>query len=144
MRRFAKPLYGLTPVPRVRIPPSPPCFQLLTCHQITSQISYAGISTNRTIFSCACRICCSANVPYLIVVRMSVCLISFLCTLRGVPTSSSHDRNVWRKQCELIWPMPAFEAAFRSACLLAMRGDLPRPHLPMFVLERSQIEQCQS
>ena len=24
MRRFAKPLYGLTPVPRVRIPPSPP------------------------------------------------------------------------------------------------------------------------
>ena len=26
MRRFAKPLYGLTPVPRVRIPPSPPAF----------------------------------------------------------------------------------------------------------------------
>src|ERR1700704_929721 len=26
MRRFAKPLYGLTPVPRVRIPPSPPDF----------------------------------------------------------------------------------------------------------------------
>src|SRR3954463_7055087 len=26
MRRFAKPLYGLTPVPRVRIPPSPPVF----------------------------------------------------------------------------------------------------------------------
>src|ERR1035438_1151719 len=26
MRRFAKPLYGLTPVPRVRIPPSPPEF----------------------------------------------------------------------------------------------------------------------
>src|ERR1700686_2968742 len=24
MRRFAKPLYGLIPVPRVRIPPSPP------------------------------------------------------------------------------------------------------------------------
>jgi hypothetical protein len=24
MRRFAKPLYGLTPVPRVRIPASPP------------------------------------------------------------------------------------------------------------------------
>ena len=24
MRRFAKPLYGLTPVPGVRIPPSPP------------------------------------------------------------------------------------------------------------------------
>ena len=23
---FAKPLYGLTPVPRVRIPPSPPLF----------------------------------------------------------------------------------------------------------------------
>jgi hypothetical protein len=23
-KRFAKPLYGLTPVPRVRIPPSPP------------------------------------------------------------------------------------------------------------------------
>ena len=30
MRRFAKPLYGLTPVPRVRIPPSPPYFQSLT------------------------------------------------------------------------------------------------------------------
>jgi hypothetical protein len=32
---IAKPLYGLTPVPRVRIPPSPPVFQLLTsltCH----------------------------------------------------------------------------------------------------------------
>ena len=28
MRRFAKPLYGLTPVPRVRIPPSPP---VLSC-----------------------------------------------------------------------------------------------------------------
>ena len=39
MRRFAKPLYGLTPVPRVRIPPSPPSFQLLTVHQITLQIS---------------------------------------------------------------------------------------------------------
>src|ERR1700751_1940041 len=30
MRRGAKPLYGLTPVPRVRVPPSPPDFQLLT------------------------------------------------------------------------------------------------------------------
>ena len=29
MRRFAKPLYGLKPVPRVRIPPSPPEFQAL-------------------------------------------------------------------------------------------------------------------
>src|ERR1700722_7964122 len=28
MRRFAKPLYGLTPVPRVRIPPSPPDFSI--------------------------------------------------------------------------------------------------------------------
>jgi putative SOS response-associated peptidase YedK len=28
MRRFAKPLYGLTPVPRVRIPPSPPVILL--------------------------------------------------------------------------------------------------------------------
>src|SRR5271169_2416393 len=28
MRRFAKPLYGLTPVPRVRIPPSPPLLLL--------------------------------------------------------------------------------------------------------------------
>jgi hypothetical protein len=25
-KRIAKPLYGLTPVPRVRIPPSPPDF----------------------------------------------------------------------------------------------------------------------
>ena len=30
MRRFAKPLYWLIPVPRVRIPPSPPLFQILT------------------------------------------------------------------------------------------------------------------
>src|SRR5271168_5205440 len=30
MRRFAKPLYGLTPVPRVRIPPSPPYTTQLT------------------------------------------------------------------------------------------------------------------
>src|SRR5580692_2984103 len=29
MRRFAKPLYGLTPVPRVRIPPSPPFLFIL-------------------------------------------------------------------------------------------------------------------
>src|SRR5207244_1903077 len=27
MRRFAKPLYGLKPVPRVRIPPSPPVLE---------------------------------------------------------------------------------------------------------------------
>ena len=32
MRRFAKPLYGLTPVPRVRIPPSPP--RSLDCREI--------------------------------------------------------------------------------------------------------------
>jgi hypothetical protein len=32
MRRFAKPLYGLTPVPRVRIPPSPPAS--LNCREI--------------------------------------------------------------------------------------------------------------
>src|SRR5271154_2507095 len=32
MRRFAKPLYGLTPVPRVRIPPSPP--RSLNCREI--------------------------------------------------------------------------------------------------------------
>jgi hypothetical protein len=32
MRRFAKPLYGLTPVPRVRIPPSPPVpFASMSC-----------------------------------------------------------------------------------------------------------------
>ena len=33
MRRFAKPLYGLKPVPRVRIPPSPPdfVFHAFTC-----------------------------------------------------------------------------------------------------------------
>jgi hypothetical protein len=27
VKTIAKPLYGLTPVPRVRIPPSPPYFQ---------------------------------------------------------------------------------------------------------------------
>src|ERR1017187_6506721 len=32
MRRFAKPVYGLTPVPRVRIPPSPP--RSLDCREI--------------------------------------------------------------------------------------------------------------
>jgi hypothetical protein len=32
MRRFAKPLYGLTPVPRVRIPPSPP--RSLNCGEV--------------------------------------------------------------------------------------------------------------
>ena len=32
MRRFAKPLYGLTPVPRVRIPASPP--HSLDCREI--------------------------------------------------------------------------------------------------------------
>ena len=31
MRRFAKPLYGLTPVPRVRIPASPP--RSLNCRE---------------------------------------------------------------------------------------------------------------
>jgi len=36
---LAKPLYGLTPVPRVRIPPSPPDFQALTVQQITPQIT---------------------------------------------------------------------------------------------------------
>jgi hypothetical protein len=34
MRRFAKPLYGLTPVPRVRIPPSPPVS--LSCREFPS------------------------------------------------------------------------------------------------------------
>src|SRR5208282_3965669 len=35
MRRFAKPLYGLTPVPRVRIPPSPPLLLLSsTCKSV--------------------------------------------------------------------------------------------------------------
>ncbi len=41
MRRFAKPLYGLTPVPRVRIPPSPPVllFLLFTArdYQLTTK-----------------------------------------------------------------------------------------------------------
>src|SRR5271168_1313731 len=36
MRRFAKPLYGLTPVPRVRIPPSPP--DSLSCRESPSQL----------------------------------------------------------------------------------------------------------
>ena len=36
MRRFAKPLYGLTPVPRVRIPPSPP--DRLSCKEIPASI----------------------------------------------------------------------------------------------------------
>jgi hypothetical protein len=37
---FAKPLYGLTPVPRVRIPPSPPDFQLLAApNQFANHLS---------------------------------------------------------------------------------------------------------
>jgi hypothetical protein len=36
MRRFAKPLYGLTPVPRVRIPASPP--RSLKCKEIPPQL----------------------------------------------------------------------------------------------------------
>jgi hypothetical protein len=41
-RVIAKPLYGLTPVPRVRIPPSPPlhlfsaCYMLVIPHMIPS------------------------------------------------------------------------------------------------------------
>jgi len=39
MRRFAKPLYGLTPVPRVRIPPSPPLLLLSsTCKLVISTL----------------------------------------------------------------------------------------------------------
>src|ERR1700683_391396 len=48
MRRFAKPLYGLTPVPRVRIPPSPPhslnCRNLhALCAEIREQCPYIAI-----------------------------------------------------------------------------------------------------
>src|SRR6266851_7738606 len=68
MRRFAKPLYGLTPVPRVRIPPSPPYFQLLTVHQISPKISYARGSASLTIFVCACRMSAVAAVPYTFIV----------------------------------------------------------------------------
>ena len=40
MRRFAKPLYGLTPVPRVRIPPSPPLLLLSsTCKPVIPTLS---------------------------------------------------------------------------------------------------------
>jgi hypothetical protein len=35
---FAKPLYGLTPVPRVRIPPSPPL--LLICYSYSAVIPW--------------------------------------------------------------------------------------------------------
>ena len=38
MRRFAKPLYGLKPVPRVRIPPSPP----LT-HRVELSFNYCTV-----------------------------------------------------------------------------------------------------
>jgi len=40
-QRIAKPLYGLTPVSRVRIPPSPPDFQLLTRPAIPNAIRLA-------------------------------------------------------------------------------------------------------
>jgi hypothetical protein len=44
MRRFAKPLYGLTPVPRVRIPPSPPVFLFsCTCSLMIPTLSPRGI-----------------------------------------------------------------------------------------------------
>jgi hypothetical protein len=40
MRRFAKPLYGLTPVPRVRIPPSPP--DSCNPNHLASQLTVEG------------------------------------------------------------------------------------------------------
>ena len=42
MRRFAKPLYGLTPVPRVRIPPSPPFFILPPLEDDLERLSVMG------------------------------------------------------------------------------------------------------
>src|ERR1700704_651057 len=46
MRRFAKPLYGLTPVPRVRIPPSPPLTQewVLSYYYCTERFGRASLS----------------------------------------------------------------------------------------------------
>jgi hypothetical protein len=45
MRRFAKPLYGLTPVPRVRIPPSPP--RSLDCRKILFALSPSHANSAR-------------------------------------------------------------------------------------------------
>jgi hypothetical protein len=58
MRRFAKPLYGLTPVPRVRIPPSPPVHPGLAqqgfsgLQRVCNRIE--GFSSNRSSFSWGC------------------------------------------------------------------------------------------
>src|ERR1041385_1195105 len=41
MRRFAKPLYGLKPVPRVRIPPSPPDFLIQAFTRATGGLWFA-------------------------------------------------------------------------------------------------------
>jgi enediyne biosynthesis protein E4 len=68
MRRFAKPLYGLTPVPRVRIPPSPPAsFAGATWGRAFSQI--AGTESRRATFRiflpvpCVlCLLCCNFGV----------------------------------------------------------------------------------
>src|SRR5215471_7655571 len=49
MRRFAKPLYGLTPVPRVRIPPSPP--DVLTPVSIIAYLTFSLRSITLSVVS---------------------------------------------------------------------------------------------
>jgi hypothetical protein len=55
MRRFAKPLYGLTPVPRVRIPPSPPVLQFLPFaipdYQLTTKFKASASAKSAPLMS---------------------------------------------------------------------------------------------
>src|SRR6266852_3013785 len=51
MRRFAKPLYGLTPVPRVRIPPSPPVQQVTAALSLRNWDETMAYKTAIRLFS---------------------------------------------------------------------------------------------
>ena len=91
MRRFAKPLYGLTPVPRVRIPPSPP--HSLDCRQLplasrrkvrTMPVFRDYSQTNRTAENGLLGIECS-TVPAL---------------LRKAHEQSGFEEGVRRMQCD--------------------------------------------
>jgi hypothetical protein len=61
MRRFAKPLYGLTPVPRVRIPPSPP--DNLDCREFPPQISQQFPNDARFLRFSMCELDCGERTP---------------------------------------------------------------------------------
>ena|GEM_PF-3492141 len=76
----------------VRIPLSPPYFQLLSAcrNQFAITLRLSAISAT---FEPASAISFVTTSPYtFIVVRMSECLISFCCTATVVPTASNHER----------------------------------------------------